>query len=68
MALQPIQGDETPSVQQSLFIGRVALPFVIPSEAEGSAVRPSAFRTFRTKPQPPNKAVILSEAPRGSIA
>jgi hypothetical protein len=43
MGLRPTQGDENASVQQSLFIEPLPFPFVIPSEAEGSAVP----RTFR---------------------
>ena len=43
MSLRPTQGDENASVQQLLSIEPLPFPFVIPSEAEGSAVP----RTFR---------------------
>src|ERR1700722_12498353 len=44
--------------------GSSLLPFVIPSEAEGSAVRPSDLPNLPSKPQPPNRSVIPTEAQR----
>jgi hypothetical protein len=38
MGLRPIQGDEKRIVSSHHFYGTTTLPFVIPSEAEGSAV------------------------------
>jgi hypothetical protein len=38
MGLSPTQGDEKRFGSATTFYGAVALPFVIPSEAEGSAV------------------------------
>jgi hypothetical protein len=43
MGLRPTQGDEKRLGPTTIFYGTVALSFVIPSEAEGSAV----LRTFR---------------------
>jgi hypothetical protein len=45
MGLRPTQGDEKRLGPTTIFYGTVALSFVIPSEAEGSAV----LRTFRGK-------------------
>jgi hypothetical protein len=43
MGLRSTQGMTNPSVQQPTLYGTIVLSFVIPSEAEGSAV----LRTFR---------------------
>jgi hypothetical protein len=41
MGLRPTQGDEKHFCSATALYGSVALPFVIPSEAEGSAVPPT---------------------------
>jgi len=41
-----VEGPAVTSSASSNLNGSVTLPFVIPSEAEGSAVRPSASRNF----------------------
>jgi hypothetical protein len=45
MGLRPVEGDEKRLGPATTFYGTVALSFVIPSEAEGSAV-PRTFRGY----------------------
>ncbi len=50
MGLRPTQGDENRLLSSNRYHGSVALSFVIPSEAEGSAVpRTSLGNVFRPK-------------------
>ncbi len=53
MSLRPTQGDETPSLQQPPSMEALALPFVIPSAAEGSAVLSQPATAFHGSARPP---------------
>src|ERR1700734_4206152 len=57
-----VEGPAVPSILITNPNGSAPLPFVIPSEAEGSAVRPSDLPIFPSQPQPPKQTCHPDEA------
>jgi hypothetical protein len=60
-------GRTAPTLHTAEPNGRTASTFVIPSGAEGSAVRPSVLPNLRIKPQHPNRIVIPSGAEGSAV-